>query len=90
MLIIYTILTIIGIIGIIIVGLMITIDIAEFMAKRRSNRHEQCRVFFEILRAEQELHHLSSDAFSSLMEVARSPESSGESPTEDQADDDAN
>jgi hypothetical protein len=66
------------IVGVVTLGLMTAVSIAEFVTKRRSNRREQSRIFFETLRAERKLHHLASDAFFSMMEVARLPESSHE------------
>jgi hypothetical protein len=77
------------IVGAITLGLITTISIAEFVTKRRSNRHEQSRIFFQTLRAERKLHHLASDAFFSMMEVARSSERSHEPSRSNEADDDA-
>jgi hypothetical protein len=77
------------IIGIITLGLMTAVSIAEFVAKRRSNRREQNRVFFETLRAERKLHHLASEAFFSMMEVTRSSEGFRGPLANDQVDDDA-
>jgi hypothetical protein len=78
------------IVGVVTLGLMTAVSIAEFVTKRRSNRREQSRIFFETLRAERKLHHLASDAFFSMMEVARLPESSHEPSRSNEADDDAN
>jgi hypothetical protein len=77
------------IVGIVTLGLMTAVSIAEFVTKRRSNRREQNRVFFETLRAERKLHHLASDAFLSMMEVTRSSEGFREPLADDQVDDDA-
>jgi hypothetical protein len=78
------------IVGVVTLGLMTAVSIAEFVTKRRSNRREQSRIFFETLRAETKLHHLASDAFFSMMEVARLSESSHEPSRSNEADDDAN
>ena len=78
------------IIGIITLGLMTAVSIAESVTKRRSNRREQTRIFFETLRAERKLHHLASDAFGSMMEVARSSQSFREPLAGDQVHDDVN
>jgi hypothetical protein len=77
------------IVGIITLGLMTAVSIAEFVTKRRSNRREQNRVFFETLRAERKLHHLASDAFFSMMEITRSSEGFRDPLADDQVDDDA-
>jgi hypothetical protein len=78
------------IVGIVTLGLMTAVSIAEFVTKRRSNRYEQSRIFCETLRAERKLHHLTSDAFGSMMEAARSSQGFRHPLADDQVDDDAN
>jgi hypothetical protein len=81
---------ILWIIALIIFSLVTAASVAEYMTARRSNRREQSRIFFETLRAERKLHHLASDAFASMMDVARSSERSREPSRSNEADDDAN
>jgi hypothetical protein len=44
---------------------------ARFLGKFRSSRRTQTRIQFDTLRAERELHRIASDAFISMVEVAR-------------------
>jgi len=80
---------ILWVIAVILFGSMVATTISEFVTTRRSHRREGSRIFSETLRAERKLHHLASDAFFSMMEVARSSENARES-RDDEVDNDVN
>lgn len=77
------------VVSFILFAVMTAFSIAEYVTKRRSSRREQTRIFFETLRAEKKLHRLASDAFASMMEVARSSVEPRDRTSDDQGDDDA-
>lgn len=76
--------------AIVFLGMMIAASVADLAARRRTNRREVAAMRLETYRAERELHRLASEAFSSMLDVARITDVHRQQPQDSDADDDVN